>query len=37
LERLAKNRVENPLNPNSELVDMDDVYGSEKMCLACHK
>jgi 3'-phosphoadenosine 5'-phosphosulfate sulfotransferase (PAPS reductase)/FAD synthetase len=37
LARLAKNRVENPLNPNSELVDLDEVYGATKMCLACHK
>jgi hypothetical protein len=37
LARLAKNRVENPLNPTSELVDLDEVYGATKMCLACHK
>lgn len=27
----------NPLRPHSGLVDMDEVYGNAKMCLACHK
>ena len=27
----------NPLRPDSGRIDMDEVYGTAKMCLACHK
>ena len=27
----------NPLRPKSEPIDIDDLYGQQKMCLACHK
>ncbi len=27
----------NPLRPDSEPLDIDDVYGKAKVCLACHK
>jgi len=37
IERLQKKRVVNPLNPNAEITDLDEVYGSAKMCIACHK
>ena len=37
LERLKTKRVVNPLNDDSELTDLDEVYGSAKMCIACHK
>jgi len=39
-ERLSKmlaKKVINPLRPNSELVDIDELYGNSKVCLACHK
>ena len=37
LARLKRSVVKNPLNPESELRDLDDLYGTSKMCLACHK
>ena len=36
LEQLKKKRLKNPLKEN-EQVDLDDLYGKSKMCLACHK
>lgn len=27
----------NPLRPNDERVDIDEIYGQQKVCLACHK
>ena len=39
-ERLARMRSKvqpNPLRPDSESLDIDDLYGQEKVCLACHK
>ncbi|MDE0679434.1 MAG: phosphoadenosine phosphosulfate reductase family protein [Gammaproteobacteria bacterium] len=39
-ERLARARSRtqrNPLRPNSEPIDIDDLYGQAKVCLACHK
>jgi len=39
-ERLSKmlaKKVINPLRHNSELVDIDELYGNSKVCLACHK
>ncbi len=38
--RLARMRtvgILNPLRPHSEPLDIDDVYGQTKACLACHK
>ncbi len=37
LERLSKRRQLNPLRQNGEEPDLDELYGSSKMCLACHK
>lgn len=37
LERAKKRRVQNPLRPDDEMVDIDELYGNQKMCLACHK
>ena len=37
LERAKKRAVFNPLNPAAGIVDFDDVYGTGKICLACHK
>ena len=39
-ERLARMRAKvqvNPLRPDSEPLDIDDLYGKAKVCLACHK
>ena len=39
-ERLVRmrSRVQsNPLRPDSEPLDIDDLYGKAKVCLACHK
>tara|TARA_R110002020_G_scaffold50821_5_gene143885 strand:- start:10059 stop:10895 length:837 start_codon:yes stop_codon:yes gene_type:complete len=34
----AKSKLQaNPLRPNGEHVDFDDIYGQAKVCLACHK
>lgn len=38
--RLLKTKTkkrQNPLRPDSELIDIDDVYGQPKFCVACHK
>ena len=37
LERLKKKLSVNPLKPNNDVVDMDQLYGQSKVCLACHK
>ena len=40
LERLEKSKskkVINPLRPDEEPVDIDELYGQAKVCLACHK
>ena len=37
LERLRNRRQINPLRPGAEPVDIDDLYGKAKVCLACHK
>lgn len=37
LERMAAKRHINPLRPDDEPIDIDDLYGATKMCLACHK
>ena len=39
-QRLARMRSKvqaNPLRPNREPLDVDDLYGQTKVCLACHK
>ena len=39
-QRLARMRTKvqpNPLRPGSEPLDIDDLYGTSKVCLACHK
>ncbi len=37
IERLQARRPENPLRPNAEPIDMDELYGQAKVCIACHK
>lgn len=40
LKRVERMRVKvqvNPLRPNAEPLDIDEVYGKAKACLACHK
>lgn len=39
-QRLARMRSKsqpNPLRPDNEPLDIDDLYGKSKVCLACHK
>ena len=35
-QQKSKKRI-NPLRPDDGLVDFDDIYGQQKVCLACHK
>ena len=37
LQRLRKRIQVNPLRPQENNVDIDDLYGQSKVCLACHK
>lgn len=37
LLRSKSHRVVNPLRPDCEPIDIDDLYGQAKVCLACHK
>ena len=37
LERMRSSYQPNPLRPDSEPIDIDDLYGKAKVCLACHK
>lgn len=37
LERLRTKYKPNPLRPDTEPIDIDDLYGKAKVCLACHK
>ncbi len=37
IERARGKRVANPLRPDHEPIDIDDLYGKAKVCLACHK
>ena len=37
LARMKSSTQPNPLRPNGEPVDIDDLYGKAKVCLACHK
>ena len=37
LARMRSKQPVNPLRPDAEPVDIDDLYGQAKVCLACHK
>ena len=37
IARFAAKRVANPLRDDGGLMDLDEVYGTAKVCLACHK
>ncbi len=37
LDRVRSKVQANPLRPDKEPLDMDELYGSSKICLACHK
>jgi hypothetical protein len=37
LKRLRTKTLPNPLRPEYEPLDIDDLYGQAKVCLACHK
>ena len=37
LERARGKRQINPLRPDAEPIDIDDLYGKTKVCIACHK
>ena len=37
LKRIRIKRQVNPLRPDAEPLDIDDLYGQAKVCLACHK
>ena len=37
LERAHGKHQVNPLRPDAEPLDVDDLYGKAKVCLACHK
>ena len=37
LDRMRGKRLVNPLRPDAEPIDIDDLYGQAKVCLACHK
>ncbi|EIM72213.1 phosphoadenosine phosphosulfate reductase [Nitratireductor aquibiodomus RA22] len=37
IARLRSKVQANPLRADSEPIDIDDLYGKTKMCLACHK
>lgn len=37
LLRLRSRLPRNPLRPDAEPIDLDDMYGQAKVCLACHK
>ena len=37
LERVRSKTLANPLRPDTEPIDVDDLYGQAKVCLACHK
>ena len=37
LERMRAKHQPNPLRPDMEPIDIDDLYGKAKVCLGCHK
>ena len=37
VRRMREKKMPNPLRPDAEPLDIDDLYGKAKVCLACHK
>ena len=37
LLRAKSKRKPNPLRPQDEVIDMDEIFGQGKMCISCHK
>ena len=37
VERMQERVHRNPLRPDGEPIDIDDLYGQAKVCIACHK
>ena len=37
VERAKAKRKVDPLRPEQGPVDLDEIYGQQKVCLACHK
>lgn len=37
IDRLKSKKLSNPLRPDGEPLDIDDLYGQAKVCIACHK
>jgi len=37
VQRAAARRQRNPLRPDDEMLDNDELYGQAKVCLTCHK
>ena len=37
IELQKRKRKINPLRPDQGPVDFDEIYGQQKVCLACHK
>ncbi len=37
VERMRERAQLNPLRPDGEPIDIDDLYGQAKVCIACHK
>lgn len=37
IKRMKSKVLPNPLRPDAEPLDLDDLYGKTKVCLACHK
>ena len=37
VERMQERAQLNPLRPDGEPIDIDDLYGQAKGCIACHK
>jgi len=37
VDRMKAKAIKNPLRPDDEPLDIDDLYGQAKACLACHK
>lgn len=37
LLRAKKKKKANPLRPDTQLIDIDDVFGTTKLCVTCHK
>lgn len=37
VERMNAKAVKNPLRPDGDPLDIDDLYGQAKVCLSCHK